>query len=98
MNADAICPVATNAKVELATLYVQEHFIGKGIGSALISHAERWAMQRTDAALWLTVNARNARAIAFYAKHRYTTLGSTAFRLGHEDHENFVLAGLEERR
>ena len=90
---DAACPVSTAAKVELATLYVQEHFVGKGVGSSLLRQAERWARQRADSALWLTVNSRNSRARAFYAKHGYTALGVTFFRLGDEYHENLVLIG-----
>ena len=87
------CPVNTGAKVELATLYVQEHFVGKGVGSSLLQQAELWARQRADSSIWLTVNSKNFRAKAFYAKHGYTTLGLTFFRLGHEDHENLVLVG-----
>ncbi len=87
------CPAITNAKVELATLYVQESFLGKGVGRELLNEAERWARQRTNASIWLTVNSKNARAIAFYAKHGYTQLGITHFVLGNEKHENLVLAG-----
>ena len=81
------------AKVELATLYVQEHFVGKGIGSSLLRQAELRARQRADSSLWLTVNSKNFGAKAFYAKHGYIALGTTFFRLGHEDHENLVLVG-----
>lgn len=87
------CPVPTSAEVELATLYVQAPFIGKGIGSALLSQAERSARQRAGISLWLTVNSRNSRAIEFYAKHGYTKIGITHFELGSEKHENLVLVG-----
>ena len=33
---NASCPVTSNAKVELSTLYVQEHFIARGLGSSLL--------------------------------------------------------------
>jgi GNAT superfamily N-acetyltransferase len=87
------CPQATHAKAELATLYVQEPFIGKGVGVALLFQAEQWAQLRTGTSLWLTVNSRNSRAIAFYAKHGYTRLGTTYFELGEARHENLVLVG-----
>ncbi len=87
------CPVPTSAEVELATLYVQAPFIGKGIGSALLSHAERSAGQSAGPSLWLTVNSRNSRAIEFYAMHGYTKIGITHFELGSEKHENLVLVG-----
>ena len=92
-TANTSCPIAAAAKVELATLYVQEHFVGNGIGSSLLQQAELWTRQRADSTMWLTVNSRNSRAKAFYAKHGYTTLGVTYFRLGQEDHENLVLVG-----
>jgi ribosomal protein S18 acetylase RimI-like enzyme len=85
------CPVATSSKAELATLYVQEPFIGKGVGSALLGQVEQWARQRTNTPVWLTVNSKNLRAIAFYAKHGYTKLGITYFELGNQKHENLVL-------
>jgi ribosomal protein S18 acetylase RimI-like enzyme len=93
VTASTVCPVATSSKVELATLYVQEPFIGKGVGSALLSQAEQWARQRTSTSVWLTVNSKNLHAIAFYAKHGYTKLGITHFELGNEKHENLVLGG-----
>jgi hypothetical protein len=39
------------------------------------------------------VNARNARAIAFYARQGYSNVGSTFFALGEGRHENHVLIG-----
>jgi ribosomal protein S18 acetylase RimI-like enzyme len=87
------CPVPTRSAVELATLYVQEHFIGQGVGRALLGQAEQWARQRAGTSIWLTVNSRNLRALAFYEKHGYTRLGITHFTLGHAQHENLVLGG-----
>lgn len=90
-TSDTACPMSSSAMVELATLYVQEHFVGKGIGSSLLKQAELWAKQGRDSSTWLTVNSKNLRAKAFYARHGYATLGVTYFRLGQEDHENLVL-------
>ncbi len=88
-----LCPAPASAKVELATLYVQEHFMGKGIGHALLLCAEQWAHQRERSHLWLTTNSQNRRAIAFYTKHGYTKIGITHFELDTEKHENVVLVG-----
>jgi GNAT superfamily N-acetyltransferase len=85
------CPHRVACTAELATLYVQEHFTRKGVGSALLSRMEALAMKCTSNPLWLTVNAKNARAITFYARHGYPTIGVSQFRLGSEDHENNVL-------
>lgn len=89
----ATCPVSTSATVELATLYVQEHFASRGVGSALLGRAEAMANQQTNNPLWLAVNAKNSRAIAFYAKHGYRKIGVTRFQLGNGAHENHVLVG-----
>ncbi len=86
-------PVDSDSSVELQTLYVQENFIGHGVGTLLLRAAEAKARQRSNGALWLTVNAKNARAIAFYARHGYTMIGTTYFALGEGRHENHVLIG-----
>ena len=89
----AVCPEHPSAKAELVTLYVQEHFVGRGVGSSLLKEAELHAKQLAGSSLWLTVNCKNSRAIAFYAKHAYAPIGISYFRLGGEDHENLVLVG-----
>jgi diamine N-acetyltransferase len=88
-----LCPVPSSAKIELATLYVQEPFIGTGIGRSLLGHAQQWAKESASSPIWLTANSRNKRAIDFYAKHQYTKIGITHFNLGNEKHENLVRVG-----
>lgn len=85
------CPTGGSSTAELQTLYVQEHFIGRGVGKSLLHAAEAKARERSDAALWLTVNARNARALAFYARQGYAKVGTAYFVLGAGRHENDVL-------
>lgn len=87
----AVCPERSASTAELATLYVQEHFAGQGVGSALLARAEALVGQRTGQPLWLTVYAQNASAIAFYAARGYSTIGTAWFLLGGERHENHVL-------
>jgi len=90
----ASCPSDARAQVELQTLYVQEHFIGQGIGRSLLQAAEAGARSRSGSSLWLTVNAQNARAIAFYVRQGYSKIGTTYFLLGEARHENHVLVGV----
>lgn len=87
------CPSGSKSIVELQTLYVQEHFIGHGIGRLLIRAAEARARERSSSSLWLKVNAKNDRAIGFYARHGYSRIGTTHFVLGQSRHENHVLVG-----
>ena len=93
VRASAICPIPSISGAEPVTLYVQEPFFGKGVGALLLKRVELWAAERMRAPIWLTTNARNGRAIAFYAKHGYTKVGTTFFELGNEKHENVVLVG-----
>ena len=79
--------------MELQTLYVQEHFLGQGVGSLLLAAAEALARSRANSRLWLTVNATNRRAIAFYDRKGYAQVGTAYFVLGAERYENHVLAG-----
>lgn len=91
VNAELACP-GGGPGVEVATLYVQEHFTGQGIGSALLRECQQAAQQRTGScAIWLTVNAQNLPAIAFYQKHGLAKTGTAYFDLGGEMHENHVM-------
>lgn len=89
------CPAGNYSSVELQTLYVQEHFVGCGAGKSLLRAAETEARQRSNGALWLTVNAQNASALAFYTGQGYTRVGTTYFVLGEGRHENHVLIGAD---
>ncbi|MBX7228256.1 MAG: GNAT family N-acetyltransferase [Burkholderiaceae bacterium] len=76
------CPAQKGLMTELQMLYVQEHFIGKGIGKRLLQAAENKAQSLANAGLWLTVKANNLRAIEFYAHQGYSKLGTIYFMLG----------------
>ena len=66
---DATGPAETHANVELSTLYVQEHFARRGLGTALMVECLRWVDGYGGAdRIWLTANSRNGAALAFYRK------------------------------
>lgn len=90
---NAACPEASGAIAELQTLYVQAHFIGTGLGKRLIQDAEAVARKQAGTALWLTVNAQNQRAIAFYDHFHYRKVSTRFFILGTQHHENHLLLG-----
>ena len=93
----AKCPSGAESAVELQTLYVQESFTGQGVGTALLRVAEAHARDQSGTALWLTVNAQNIRAVAFYRQQAYALSGTTYFVLGESRHENHVFIGREEQ-
>ena len=90
---DAPCPVFAPGSAELQTLYVQEHFVGQGVGQQLLWVAEDMARIQTGLPLWLTVNVNNARAIGFYGRHGYTLRGTSDFVMGDQRHANHVFIG-----
>jgi diamine N-acetyltransferase len=87
------CPTGASSAAELQTLYVQEHYVGHGVGKSLLQAAEAKASEQSESALWLTVNAKNHRAISFYAHLGYSKVGTAYFVLGEGRHENHVLIG-----
>jgi len=74
--------VAGPAPLELKRLYVDRRWHGGGVAHALLDRAIAVAEQRGAHTLYLSVWQRNQRAIAFYAKHGFTRVGSAEFRLG----------------
>ncbi len=78
--------------IEIETLYVQDSFSGRGIGSALMNHAKGIAEARTgNRAFWLMVNSRNEKAISFYHSRGMTQEGIAYFELDGIRHENKVM-------
>lgn len=90
------CLARSPAFSHLDKLYVQEYFVGTGIGHALLAKVRAEASRRVrSSALWLTVNSQNQRARAFYARQGFTDIGGTLFDLYGEQHENRILHVLD---
>ncbi len=93
VHMESVCPDMSDATVELQTLYVQAHFAGKGIGRSLLTKVQELAHLGANSRIWLTVNAKNAGAIAFYRRQGYEKIGTTEFVLGGIGYENHVMLG-----
>lgn len=93
IQSNAVCASAPTATVELATLYVQAHCKGQGIGSCLLRDARALAATHARGGLWLTVNTQNAAAIDFYTRYNFRRVGTAEFVLGGVAHENLVMLG-----
>lgn len=72
---------------EVETLYVQEHWQGRGIGRDLLINIAQLYGPR----FWLSSWVHNE-SISFYKYLGFEDIGSTSFTLGEEQHENRVLA------
>ncbi|MCK5312287.1 MAG: GNAT family N-acetyltransferase [Desulfobacteraceae bacterium] len=73
---------------EVVTLYVQEHFQEKGIGTKLLNAM----MDKHGSKQWLSTWVHNYKAILFYENFGFKNIGTILFNLEGEKHENLVLA------
>jgi GNAT superfamily N-acetyltransferase len=90
------CMAHSPVLTHLDKLFVQEYFVGTGIGRALLAQVRAEASRRAgSSALWLTVNSQNQHARTFYARQGFTDIGGTNFDLYGEQHENRILQVLD---
>ena len=92
----APAPAASSAQAsraaEIARLYADRRFHGRGLGGALMDAAVTTAMQWGAELLWLGVWEENPRAIAFYAKHGFVDVGAQDFLLGTDLQHDRIMA------
>lgn len=84
-------PNGPGSAVEIATLYVQPRHHGRGLGKALLQAGLRHCAELGGDAPWLTTNAQNSAAIAFYQDQGFLVTGQTHFRIGADAYLNEVL-------
>lgn len=85
-------PLPAAAAMEIATFYVQPRHHGTGIGSRLLSAAVQHCRAQGADAVWLTTNAENDPAIAFYRARGFEQVGETQFRIADQAYLNNVYA------
>jgi diamine N-acetyltransferase len=78
--------------IELQRLYVDRSAMGQGTGAALMQAILDTAASTGRRTLWLGVWVRNARAIAFYERWQFETVGEHVFRLGSDDQTDLIMA------
>ena len=83
--------VRTRVPVELSRLYVAQEYQGRGIGGALMAAALDEATLRGGTGLWLGVWQQNERAIDFYSRWKFATVGTQFFPMGPELQEDWVM-------
>ena len=77
--------------VELARIYLTEGVIGKGYGTTLMEACLQAAKEDGHETIWLGVWEKNGRAIRFYEKWGFTTVGSIDFEFGDEVQTDLVM-------
>lgn len=80
------------APVELARLYVERPWHGRGVGEALMRASIEAARARGGRTLWLGVWEHNPRARAFYARWGFDEVGEHPFLLGADRQRDLLLA------
>ena len=76
--------------IELKRIYLFSHFQGSGISKALMDAVT--AAASGCSRLLLGVKDDNHRALAFYRKHGFETIGTRRFDVGGKTYNDFVLA------
>jgi GNAT superfamily N-acetyltransferase len=89
---DAPAEIKEPRPVEIERIYAVKDYIGKGIGSALMAACLDEAAARNYQTVWLGVWERNLRAIAFYQKWGFITVGAHVFQLGSETQSDLLMA------
>lgn len=79
VSRESTAPVAGCSDVEISTLYVQPRHHGKGIGKRLLQGALQYCRNAEAGSVWLTTNAENEPAIAFYLAQGFEHVGETDF-------------------
>ncbi len=90
VSSGSIAPISGCSEMEISTFYVQPRHHGKGIGKRLLNAALVYAREKEVESVWLTTNAENTPAIAFYLAQGFTQIGETYFRLEDEAYLNNV--------
>lgn len=88
---EAESPIGDVKAPELSKLYILDWFCGKGVGTKLIDATEKLLQARGYKEYWLWVLISNDRAISFYNKHGFTSMGTALFHMEKNTYNNYVM-------
>ena len=92
VQSNSLCPVSSVFGPEVLRLYIQGPFQRRGLGQALLKHAEDGAQSQGEKAIWLTAWVGNARALAFYPQAGYEMVGTMEYIINGKTYENYVFS------
>lgn len=78
--------------IEIVRFYVDATLHGKGLAPALMAACDAEARARMADVIWLQAWQEAGRALAYYQKAGFERIGTTIFRFGERDDQDFVLA------
>ncbi len=76
---------------KLERIYFLEKFYGKKLGLKLFNFNKDLCLQNNQSGMWLTVWIGNERAINFYEKLGFKTIGEIIFKVGNIESPNLVM-------
>lgn len=85
------CVVASRP-IEIVRFYADAHWIGRGVGAALMQAGLRLATDEGRDVVWLDVWEHNDRAIAFYRRWGFAPVGAATFAIGDDVQSDLVMA------
>ncbi|MBT2597567.1 GNAT family N-acetyltransferase [Arthrobacter sp. ISL-72] len=88
---DVAAVLSALPSTELSKCYVHPGHHGKGAASRLMRDSLAQAASTGAAGIWLGVNSQNAKAIRFYEKSGFRTVGTKSFTLGSTVEHDFVM-------
>jgi ribosomal protein S18 acetylase RimI-like enzyme len=77
-------PGSESSSIKLDKLYVNQRFMRRGLGSALLNRVEEQSRSRGYRSLYLQVNKGNAPSIAFYRSNGFEVKDSVKVDIGNQ--------------
>ncbi len=77
---------------EILRLYVDRHWHGRGVAHQLMAACLDNMVQRNSDIVWLGVWEHNPRAITFYRKFGFVTVGEHIYPVGQDPQRDIILA------
>jgi ribosomal protein S18 acetylase RimI-like enzyme len=84
--------VAARNPIRLWQLYVAPPFHGSGVAGQLMNAALIDSRNQTHEVIWLGVSEHNDRAVAFYRKQGFVTIGSHLVGMAEHAHQDVVMS------
>jgi ribosomal protein S18 acetylase RimI-like enzyme len=78
--------------VALQRIYLDDQWLGSGIGARLMEACIEEAVSRGFQTLWLQVHDKNDRAIEFYKKRGFSIVAPCTFAMGARINCNYLMA------
>ena len=82
----------TDNDIELKRIYVLSTYQGAGVAAALLEAASTHARTQNAKRLLLGTYEENHRAMAFYTKHGFATVGTRKFNVGGKIYDDIIMA------